>query len=906
MIRKTGFSLKTLIISSIIITGVLTEIIVFLTSIYYKEFALESQTKALEEILSLQSADVIKKLESHTQDLGQSLQQNATFKNALASQDLPTMAAMLESQYRQYFVTAGVLKLNNLRVLDRDLNYILHINAPELNSALYRDARCGDLISRAKQRSGAQRLKTITDLCLIGNELHSGMLIPLGGLFINGYLEILTDPAYSMQILETALGLPLNILDVRHGICYQSSNWPTGSNASGGIIATLPLITSDNTKGLTISIYQPIDELEQSITQTRNTVLLLALTGTISFMLIILLILRRYTFNPLQQLESGLRTISLEHGHLGETLQVQGTDEIRALTRGFNDMICALKDSYSKLDAANRELVQHRDHLEELVIQRTSDLEQARDDALQASRTKSQFLANMSHELRTPLNAIIGYSEIVMEDLDPQTQGDNLEDIRKIHNSGRHLLELINDVLDLSKIEAGRMDLLIEPLDVKQLVTSLKSTIHPLVLKNDNRLETICPENIGWIYADGTKLRQALLNLLSNAAKFTQHGIIKLDILRYDELGTEFISFAVSDNGIGISPDRQNKLFQAFSQGDASTTRRYGGTGLGLVLSQHFCKMMGGDISVQSAEGAGSTFTIFLPANVPTELAAQTHTLAHYDTPRMDSGNRSNDGPNDTGSTLSPAQKQIHILIIDDDPDICDLMQRHLEKSNIKISIANTGTHGLALAKQGLPDAIILDILMPDIDGWTVLSQLKLDPNLQRIPVILVSMLDDRKTGYALGANEYITKPVDKSHLLAVISRLVKKNNDKPILVVEDDPDIRSMVVRILEHEGWPTATAENGRAALSLISNTLPALILLDLMMPEMDGFEFIATMRKKPQWQNIPVIVLTAMELTAKERLSLRDGTQYVIRKGAYSTQELLSLVESTIDRFTPLSDG
>ncbi len=904
MKNQAGFSLKSLIITSIIVMGVLTEIIVFLTSYYYRGFALDSQTEALRQILELQTKDIISKLEVNARELGQSLQQDARFKEAMAAKDLPRLTEILDSEFRQYFVTVGVLKLSNLRVFDNLFDYVVHVNDTNLNADTYRDAHCGDLLEHAGQRTGAERLKSIGTTCLIGSHFHIAELIPLGGLFVNGYLEILADPAYSLQSLEQALGLPVKIMDKNHNILYQSISWPANTGEQSGIIASLPLVTGDNITGISIAIHQPILELERRIHQTRNTVLLLALTSTITFIAIILLILRRLTFMPLQQLESNIRLISLTRGNLGNTLQVRGTSEIRMLTQGFNDMIKALQESYTTLDGVNRELVQHRDHLEDLVIKRTADLEHARDAALQASRTKSQFLANMSHELRTPLNAIIGYSEMVMEDLDPDIAQNHLIDVQKIHNAGKHLLELINDVLDLSKIEAGRMELLIEPIDIQQLIANINATVHPLIIKNQNTLRINCPVDIGHMVADSSKLRQALLNLLSNASKFTESGIISLDIMRYNELGTDYVSFAVTDNGIGIARDRLTKLFKAFSQGDASTTRRYGGTGLGLVLSQHFCRMMGGDISVQSAIDHGSTFTIFLPAEVPPHLVAQARALVHRPAEQALSETtclvaESEQSP--TGDT--ELKKRTRVLVVDDDPVMRDLLTRHLEREGLETTSADSGATGIATARELLPDAIVLDILMPEMDGWTVLSQLKQDHELQHIPVILVTMVEERQTGYALGASDYITKPVDKTKLLSTIKRLAKPNIQGPVLVVEDDPDIRSMVIRMLTQEGLATTAAGNGIEALNSMRDTVPALVLLDLMMPEMDGFEFITEMRRCPQWHQIPVIVLTAMELTAQEKHMLRHGAQHIIRKGACSTKELVSLVEDTIRRYTGL---
>ena len=489
-----------------------------------------------------------------------------------------------------------------------------------------------------------------------------------------------------------------------------------------------------------------------------------------------------------------------------------------------------------------------------------------------ASRHKSEFLANMSHELRTPLNAIIGYSEMLQEDAADLGAERFVADLQKIHASGRHLLELINAVLDLSKIEAGKMDLYLESIDIASLVRDVAAVIKPLAEKNTNRLNLECAELIGSMHADLTKVRQSLFNLLSNACKFTERGTVSLAVARETDDSGEWITFAVSDTGIGMTPEQIGRLFEDFSQAEASTTRRYGGTGLGLALSRRLCRMMGGEITVASALGEGSTFTMRLPA-----VVAET-----------------NVEPVPVPSAAGEPQAAGTVLVIDDDATVRDLMKRFLVKEGFRVALATGGEDGLRLARELRPDAITLDVMMPGMDGWAVLSALKADPDLADIPVIMLTIVDDKNLGYALGASDYLTKPLDRERLLSVLN---KYRREAPVLVVDDDATLRELLRRILEGAGYTVVEAENGRIALERLRTMAPGVILLDLMMPEMDGFEVVAEMRRHEAWRTIPIVVVTAKELTVEDRQRLNGYVERVLEKGAYSRDTLLAEVRDLV---------
>ncbi|MGH7588114.1 MAG: response regulator [Gemmatimonadota bacterium] len=496
-----------------------------------------------------------------------------------------------------------------------------------------------------------------------------------------------------------------------------------------------------------------------------------------------------------------------------------------------------------------------------------SELLDARRQAEAANSAKSQFLASMSHELRTPLNAIIGYSEMLAEEAQDEGRMAMLADLGKIHSAGRHLLSLINDILDLSKIEAGKMDLYVEEFELDRVIADVIATAQPLAEKTGSRLEVEGLGDLGTMQSDVTRIRQILLNLLSNACKFTDGGSVRLAVTR--ERGAieegEWVRFTVADDGIGMSPEQMDRLFQAFTQASASTSARYGGTGLGLAISRQFCRMMGGDIAVSSKEGAGSTFTVRLPAVAPAA--------------RVPADKAEPVGA--AGEPVGPAVAGT-VLVVDDEPTARELMARHLTRAGFRVVQAASGRAGLEAARAERPDVITLDVLMPEMDGWEVLKELKSDPDLADIPVIMATITDQRNLGIALGASEYLTKPIDRERLAAVLTRYTRSDTARRVLVVEDDESARALIRRALEAEGWEVDEAENGRVALKRLEESNPGLVLLDLMMPEMDGFEFLEALRDADRPQ-VPVVVMTAKELTRDDHMRLSGGVERIVKKGS-----------------------
>jgi len=492
----------------------------------------------------------------------------------------------------------------------------------------------------------------------------------------------------------------------------------------------------------------------------------------------------------------------------------------------------------------------------------------------EANAAKSQFLANMSHELRTPMNAIIGYSEMLQEDMreEPELQV-YLPDAKKIHSAGKHLLSLINDVLDISKIEAGKMELYTETFNVLILVEEVVMTVQPLIKNKNNILKITLDEDVGNIHTDLTKLRQILFNLLSNAAKFTEEGTITLSVVLEENDADEhkWIRFCVYDQGIGMTSEQIEKLFNPFTQADNSTTRKYGGTGLGLTITKRFTEMMGGTIQVQSEYEKGSVFTIHLPINLPEELQKD----------KLDQ------------KFVSIEQTQQHtVLVIDDDPLVREMFYNHLDELGYQVVTAKSGNEGLELARKLRPHAITLDVTMPSMDGWLVLTALKADPELSSIPIIMASLTEENSKGYLLGITECLTKPVQHDQLSLVLDKYkTPDDQEQYVMVVEDEETTRELMRFLLIKSGWEVKTAENGKIALDLLAENVPNLILLDLVMPEMNGFEFINHLRQNPAWWSIPIVVLSSKEITQAEHNLLNECVEKVYSKQSYQQSDLLS---------------
>ncbi|HLU05712.1 MAG TPA: response regulator [Woeseiaceae bacterium] len=691
------------------------------------------------------------------------------------------------------------------------------------------------------------------------------------GLLINSTLDV-------EKVIELTLDIVVRKLGYSRALLFLT-DWDRGVLTRGRIVGA-----SDDIKRRFRDLEIPLDErggfcaraaasgksvLVTDVEQVRGkaNATILSLLGPSAFLAVPLMLKDRAL---------GVMAIECRPGH------ELGTADTALMETLANQMAIAIANAMSF-----QEIEQLNVNLEAKVRERTGELrkqqarlEEVNEELVKATRHKSEFLANMSHELRTPLNAVIGYSELLQEEMEEQNLSEYIADLGKINSAGKHLLALINDVLDLSKIEAGKMDVYMEDADIAEIVDEVRTTIKPFVESYGNRFTVTCPT--GRIRTDITKLRQILFNLLSNAAKFTENGAVSLDVSRIQGDAADEWQFRITDTGIGIAPDKMDRLFEEFSQLDAEVARKHGGTGLGLAISQRFCRMLGGEITVSSQPGQGSTFTVSLPAADGKEDTQKVQAAAGKAVPAQsrESGNQHCD-----------------VLVVDDDPAVRDLMVRYLVKEGFRVRTASTGEEGLELARRLHPDAVTLDLLMPGLDGWSVLTQLKADDTLAEIPVVIVTILDNKDMGYTLGAADYLTKPVDPQRLVSIMRQHCSTQTNAPIMIIEDDADSRRLLGSMLVKQGWRVVEAEDAEAGLARLARQEPALILLDLILPGMDGFEFIEAVHRNESWSKIPIVVVTAKDLSPKEHDFLNRSVQTIVRKGVYSRGELLDVVHSAM---------
>ena len=578
----------------------------------------------------------------------------------------------------------------------------------------------------------------------------------------------------------------------------------------------------------------------------------------------------------------------------GLELWLDDTHEVEAVTREGRRFPSELY--ITRIDGEERFVAVVRDVTSQKAAQEA--LRQARDKAVEANEAKSRFLANVSHELRTPLNAIIGYSELVGEDLAEMGEEALRADVAKVGKAGKHLLSLINEVLDLSKVEAGEMQIYTEDVEVATLVEEVTDTLAPIIEEQENtlRIDTVGAPSL--MRVDQMKLRQILINLLSNASKFTPGGLIRVNVFGEEKEGQEWVIFEVVDRGIGIAEDKLEQLFKAFKQADDSTTRKFGGTGLGLTICRHFATLMGGDISVESEVGQGSTFRVKLPVDF--DAWQDEETASQQVEEKADGGDAEPVVDGEAGSRPQQQGELPKVLVIDDDPTVHQLMDRFLVREGFAVETSAGGPDVLDKIRQSRPDIITLDVLMPEVDGWSLLERLKASEDLRDIPVVMLTIINDRNLGFSLGATDYLTKPVDPRRLVGALSSHLNGEDSGPILIVEDDDDTREIIKRMVEQSGWKTAVAEDGQRALELLDDDLePAAILLDLMMPRLDGFGLLEALRNRPRFDDTAIIVVTAADMTHQQRHMLQGSVDQVLQKGDEAKDRLVAELRGLLHR-------
>jgi CheY-like chemotaxis protein/signal transduction histidine kinase/HAMP domain-containing protein len=540
---------------------------------------------------------------------------------------------------------------------------------------------------------------------------------------------------------------------------------------------------------------------------------------------------------------------------------VLASGKIRAFAERLEQQNMELQSQQEELEAQAGELTKQTEELQE----QNAELEQQRLAVEEANRLKSQFLSNMSHELRTPLNSVMALSRVLMMQAKAKLSAEEVNYLEIIERNGKNLLTLINDILDLAKIEAGRMDVNPNPFSLRMTLEDILESIAPLAAENQIELRQEIPDNLPPLESDELRVTQILQNLIGNAVKFTAAGSVTVSVA--SDQGK--VSVRIADTGIGIAENDLPYIFDEFRQVDGTSARRHEGTGLGLAIARKAARMLGGDIAVQSAPGKGSTFTVTLP------LIWQGKAPVYE--------------PIVLRQPQAVKSKRKTILVVDDEPEMAAMISRYLLQEGYNTLTATSGAEALELAARELPFAITLDIIMPDMDGWEVLQGLKKNIETKEIPVIIVSISEDRGTGFALGAVGYVTKPVSRKLLVSEIGKIGKPGT-RSIMIVDDNDLDRQQIRRIIEEEGLKPIVAEDGAACLELIQKQVPDVLVLDLMMPEPDGFAVLERIRGNPETRDLPVIVVTAKDLTEEDRKKLSGNVFSVLEKSAATSATLL----------------
>jgi signal transduction histidine kinase/DNA-binding response OmpR family regulator len=632
-------------------------------------------------------------------------------------------------------------------------------------------------------------------------------------------------------------------------------------NGFGGKVGEIPGVRA---------IGIPVEAAFADARKDFRNIMMFGLSSMSVLFFLVFLLFRKTVIGNLRNITSAFTDIANNSDEIGRQMEIKSRDEIGVLTEAFNRMSLELLTRTQELQTA-------RDNLENEVAQRTAQLQQANAELEKANKLKSEFLANMSHELRTPLNSIIGFAEVLRDGLCGKLNAEQMECVLDIHSSGKHLLQMINDVLDLSKIEAGKMELHCEEFSITTVLDGTLSVVRDMATKKNLSLQINAPDNLPDIYADPVKFKQIMYNLLSNAIKFTpEDGSITIDV----SLENDKFLISVTDTGIGISPEDQLYLFDQFKQVDSSYARQYEGTGLGLALTKRLVSMHGGDIQVESEPGKGSKFAFNLPARSSRLFSQGKPSVTLEFTEQMK-------------TEPSEQESRKTVLIAEDNLQAAQLLAIYLIEAGYNVAVARDGEEAVKKAREAKPFAITLDVMLPTKDGWQVLQELKNFSETKNIPVIIVSIVDEYDIGFSLGAVGYLVKPVDRKQLLQTLAELDLHGAPLKILVIDDQLEDVKLIETILSGEGFEVLEALSGAEGVDKAIKEKPDLIILDLIMPGMSGFDVVDRIRESAEAMEIPIIICSSKDISSEEREMLNGKIQSVVRKGDVAKSELLATI-------------
>lgn len=761
-------SLRVALTLTVLAMGFITLALVIYTGQTYQNITLDSQKQAISNHIRRDTAEILEKLDDNLKNLGLSLQHEKHFRKIFTERKSKDLSLELNSHFHQYFVTAGILDLEKIYVYDINFNLISESSAEPENKSL--KVICPDIIKKAKPRKGADRLVTLNRLCEKNNRAFFTSLVPIGGLIPKGYMQIVANPVHDFKKLDRMLATPITITHPKSGVIYQSENWPSDTQLNQILISHYKLHSDNNKYLLTISSAQNLSSLNLKLDDTRNFILIISSLITFSMMILSFIALKKSTLKPIKNILKQVSEIHKDKDNLGNEIKVTGAIELKELALGFNNLMTELQSLYRDIsnnnrllenEVAERKSAEHalltaHEELEDKIRERTIDLERVTKEAQKANNAKSDFLSRMSHELRTPLNAILGYAELLLADIKDPLSKEQKYKIEVTQRSGMHLLSLINEILDLSSIESGKITMTSENIQLDKVVNETLSLIVPIATKNNISINTDFSDiSHVFVNTEHQRLKQVLLNLMTNAIIYNnENGSVTLNISLIDK---NTLKINVADTGIGIAKDQIDKLFLPFNRLEEYKSR-VDGTGIGLAITKSLVELMDGEMGVESEPGKGSDFWISLPYTYNETVKSTSSPV----------------------TTISTDMKEPHsagekILVVEDDEVNLDLVTTFLSYIHYDYDIAENGLEAIEKIKNNDYPLVLMDLNMPVMDGIEASLEIrKLDSNKKDIIIIALTanaMKGDKEKCLAAGMNDYLAKPVSVKTLKETLKK---------------------------------------------------------------------------------------------------------------------------------------